>query len=234
MALKYFFSFLLSFFVAFPVWAGTDFLKASSQYAESVTTVPAGPVISMACWYKGVDFATAPTLIEVSTGVSSKAMLSTTTGAKCQAVITSTGGTNGIAASTQGGSAGVWMHCAARFISSASRKVYTNGIGEVENTTLVDLGTLDRYVIGANYNSSSRNFYANGSIAECAVWDGDITSAAIPALAAGISPLKIRPDILRLYAPLYDADNAVVNFFGAIMTLGGVPTSTGDHPRIFQ
>lgn len=60
--------------------------------------------------------------------------------------------------------------------------------------------------IGAQINSTGgavANTQVDGRIAEVAVWGGDIGAAGFDQLAKGVSPLQIRPDLLRFYLPLH-------------------------------
>ena len=88
--------------------------------------------------------------------------------------------------------AGVWQY--------GTRSLYVNGTSEASNTSNRDmvLGNADCFYIG----NTRLDSYFEGSIAECAAYSVVLTPAEIATLAAGFSPLFVRPDKLVGYWPL--------------------------------
>jgi hypothetical protein len=77
--------------------------------------------------------------------------------------------------------------------------------------------------------------YFKGHLAESAIWAAELTAAEIEQLAAGYSPLCVRPQSLVFYAPLFGRGGAAGNeeewVGGRTLTQNDSPTVT-DHPRI--
>ena len=75
---------------------------------------------------------------------------------------------------------------------------------------------------------SSPDQEMSGDLAEAAVWDVALTDAEVAILAAGYSPLFVRPQSLIFYAPLIRGLNDKVG--GLTLTADG--TTVSAHPRI--
>lgn len=88
--------------------------------------------------------------------------------------------------------AGVWQY--------GTRSLYVNGAVDATNTSNRDmvLGNANCFYIG----NTRLNSYFEGKIAECAAYSVSLTAAEIATLAAGFSPLFVRPDKLVGYWPL--------------------------------
>lgn len=88
--------------------------------------------------------------------------------------------------------AGVWQY--------GTRTLYLDGASEATNTSnrAMVLDNADNFYIG----NSRLNNYFEGKIAECAAYSVSLTAAEIETLAAGFSPLFVRPDKLIGYWPL--------------------------------
>ena len=117
------------------------------------------------------------------------------------------------------------------FAAPDSRTAYLNAAGAATDTTNIVLGALDRVVVGCRYNGSSRGLFAHGIIAECAIWSYDLSAVEINALAAGESPLNIRPYKLVFYAPLYGFASPEISTPGGLVLSASEPTAAV-HPRI--
>jgi hypothetical protein len=83
--------------------------------------------------------------------------------------------------------------------------------------------------IGVRFASSS---FANGDIAEAAIWNIALVQGDWTSLAAGISPLLIHPESLIFYAPLLSGASPEIELIRANnMTVTGASAST--HTRMF-
>jgi len=122
--------------------------------------------------------------------------------------INSAGGTTAIynagAGTTQADSgSGVgltWQHHGATFSAGALRAIF--------NGTMVTTGTASAVATGNTQLGtlwSATTFTWTGDLAEAAIWNIDLTQSDWTALAAGISPLLVRPDALVAYWPLLGA-----------------------------
>jgi len=132
----------------------------------------------------------------------------------------------------------VWNHVAAVFASSASRLAYLNGVAGTVNTTDVTPATTpDRTAIGVQIKSDGSR--SNGAtveyLSEAAIWNVALTAAEILQLAAGYSPLFVRPESLIAYPGLIRGDSSgnepdrVGGFTFVEQGTVGVQT----HPRVF-
>ena len=109
-------------------------------------------------------------------------------------------GNNATSVSTTTLSNSTWTHIGGLFLSRFSRTVVINGILENTNSdTQLDIsGLLDTLRYGATGNEGN---YLIGRLEHSAVWNAALDAQEWAALAAGYSPLLIRPDKLISYRP---------------------------------
>lgn len=129
-----------------------------------------------------------------------------------------------------------WNHFGGVEFSATSIRGYLNGVGRLGGTSSQVPSGIDSTVVGVDYAtgpSVTRPFI--GALAEAAVWNVALTDADMLALNAGVSPLKIRPDALVFYAPLFgrnSPENDVKSNARALAVTGSLPLQA--HPRIFR
>lgn len=137
----------------------------------------------------------------------------------------------GIAATTTGYSANTWHHGCAVFTSNISRDAYIDGGSKGSNTTdLTPTGLLATRIGAEAWNLTATSEFA-GEIAEVGIWNVALGLSEIEALAAGISPIMIRPESLVLYVPIIGRSSPEINLVGASIALDGTPPVAA-HPRI--
>ena len=97
-----------------------------------------------------------------------------------------------------------WSHQAVIFAESDSRTCYVNGTGNSFNNVNNNTQTLsDMDIIGIGYGpTSGANRLMKGEMAECALYSVALDAKDVDALAAGFSPLFIKPESLLGYWPL--------------------------------
>lgn len=139
----------------------------------------------------------------------------------------------GVAKSTTGGTLNTWNHVCGVFTNSASRAVFLDGGGKGTDTTSIpNTSGTDRTLIATEAYSSSISGGLDGRVAEAAIWNVALADAEVAALAAGYSPLFIRPQNLVFYCPVWGNDSPEIDEIGRLqMTLNGTPTKV-DHPPI--
>ena len=126
-----------------------------------------------------------------------------------------------------------WFHVAGT-LEYDSRALYVNGVAEATGsaTHQLDMSGADNFYIGRDRTGR----YWDGAIAEAAAYNVRLLSGEISSLAAGVSPLLVRPDALIGYWPLggaYTANDADTDIVGGhALTDSGSPTGE-DHPPIF-
>jgi len=134
-----------------------------------------------------------------------------------------------LVSTSSGYAANTWHHACAVEISQASRSVFIDGGSKVSDSTDVGSvsGTPDRTYMGRQMTSSPHS-PLSGHIAEAAIWNVALTDVEVAILAAGYSPLFVRPQSLLAYWPLIRGLNDKVG--GYSLTASGTVVSV--HPRI--
>ena len=138
--------------------------------------------------------------------------------------------TIGWAVTTSGVSSGEWFHAAGVFTANDERSALLNGASKDTDNTSVGSFTPNITSMGKLVRStatSASDIWA----AECGIWNVALTDAEVVVLAAGYSPLLVRPQNLVAYWPLIrDTDDDIVG--GYSMTPVNSPTVAA-HPRVF-
>ncbi len=130
-------------------------------------------------------------------------------------------------------SAGAWHHILVTYDASSTANdpvIYVDGVSVTVTENTAPVGTFTAvacdWSVGNRKLDSARSW--DGYLAEFAIWDGVIlTAAEAAALGKGVSPHLIRPTSLRVYLPLL-RDNT--NLKGAAPTVTG--TAVQPHPSM--
>lgn len=121
-------------------------------------------------------------------------------------------------------------------------RVYLNGSQEANtavtfnNATYTHGTPTDSDRIGADMTTPpfATHFQWDGSIAEVAVWAGDIGTDGFYQLNKRISALLVRPDLLIFYAPLWGKASPEPDIVsGKVGTITGTVAQRDPHPRIY-
>src|SRR3990172_9389244 len=211
-----------------------SFVGASSQYLSNASAVLTTTPITMACWFYSLDITAEYTLISI--GVSGSGdnrhglFISGNVAGDPVRAITRTTAT-GIAASTTGYSANVWQHACAVFVSATVRRAYVNGGSEGTNATSRAPTGMNNTLIGAVQGVALSTFMS-GRIAEAGIWNVQLNASEIAALAKGVSPLRIRPNALKAYWPLFGVGSPEPDYSngGFHMTLNAAPVQAAHAP----
>ena len=132
-----------------------------------------------------------------------------------------------------------WQHWAGTENSTGSSKyAYVDGSAGTLDNEQFSPTSLDNFLIGALERTTVNN-QTTYAIAEVAFWshatDDVLTPAEIAMLAAGVSPLLVRPQDLVRYYPLTNASDLRDIVGGATMTeIGAGALTDSAHPRIIQ
>lgn len=212
--------------------------RASSQYAEAASSPISSIVGTLACWYRPgtVGNGTALGVGRTSGGTQYLALGITGAGVTFLEVQGASTTDDALAGTL---SAGAWSHICGVSASATSRTAYKDGVAGTANTTNTGaIAALSATTVGGLNVNGSRVSFADGDIAEAAVWDVALTAAEIASLAAGFSPVVIRPASLVFYAPLSLGASPEQDLratrgltFGAA---GAAPTKATTHPRMFK
>ena len=204
------------------------FDDAQSEFLQNAGALIAAPPMSMACWFNSDDTANYQALMGLGSTTAFDHLIYAAGAAAGDTVWASTRDANAI--TSTGYSANTWHHAAGVWASTSSRAAYIDGGSKGTNTTL-KTGSVNRTSISSILYNGSRYYYMSGRVAEAAMWDVALTDGEVAMLAAGFSPLLVRPQGLVGYWPLGgiygEHDNTIVG--DCHMTAYSTP-SWGDHP----
>ena len=205
------------------------FDDASTEYltTASVPSLSALPV-TISCWFRSDDTSPQQAIVGLQNSSSPNdgwSLRVVTDIARCF-----TFGTEGFSAAstTNNTSDNTWHNFVHINTSTTHRRSVLDGdwanSGVQTSTITVDPGAVDQYRIGASLVAT---IPISGNVAEVAVWAAALDQAEAEALAAGFSPLLIRPSALVSYVPLWrDEDNDHVT--GTVFT----PVNTPARPPV--
>lgn len=217
-----------------------QFTAASSQYlSQGSAVVDLTGAFSFAAWCN------APTLPSGGATIMSIGTTSSTdyvrlllfgTGDASPSVLNalSTDGTNtNTAVGTTALTAGEWTHAGASYNTVGTPRVYYNGAMEHEHIfQTVDPSGQNATVIGRTERPSP-GLYWDGYIAEVGIWNVQITTADYLILAAGYSPLLVKPNNLVAYWPLIGRMSPEIDLVGGFdLTLTAGPGTAPHPPKI--
>lgn len=204
--------------------------------AESldVDAVPvATPPLTMAAWAYTDQLDNETFVIGIASSSDANEYFSVSVaigGIKPVNVSTRGGGTLANIYTTTGATVNTWHHVCGVFNATDSRSAFIDGGGKATNTDTATPSNLDRMAIGRLARSAASFLYWSGSIAEAAIWNAALTDEEVAILAAGYSPLFVRPQNIIFYLPMIrDDDNDLVG--GLNLTATNGPTISA-HPRI--
>lgn len=196
--------------------------KWLTRAADVVTAYP----LSMACWARPTTNALSA-LISISDGSTSYWALALNGSGGATAILNTGGGSSQL---DQGSSStGVWNHFGLNW-SSGGRKVSFNGTLNSQTAAQGSPGGLDRTQVGTLWSGGALVY--NGDIAEAAIWNALLDDAEFAVLAAGVSPLLVRPSALVAYWPLLGQYSPEIDVrAGKGLTLNNAPVAA-PHCRV--
>ncbi len=206
------------------------FDDGSSEYLTNNAAVLTATPITMACWFNSNDSTIRQELISLSdtagdTNFFSLVLMGADPGDLIRADIRA--GSGAAAETLSGYSTNTLHHGCAVFTTPTNRAVYIDGGNKGTDVTDLTPAGIDATTIGCLRRTGVGQFMS-GSIAEPTIWNVGLTDAEIAILAAGYSPLFVRPQNLLFYAPLIRGLNDKVG--GLILTATG--TTVSAHPPI--
>lgn len=207
-----------------------DFETGSSDYGENTSAVLTAMPITIAAWVKPESVSLNHYILSLGVNAGNSAFnLKIDNDDTVRAQSTLSGASVAAATSTTV-TAGTWCHAAAVFASATSRSAYLNGGGKGTNTTSNTPAGINRTTLGCRWDTSRSNFF-DGLIAEAAIWSAALADDDIAALAKGVSPLLVRPEVIEAYWPLIGNYSPEIDLVGGFsFTLSG--TATADHCRV--
>jgi hypothetical protein len=211
--------------------------NGTSQYAQYAGAVVTGYPFTLAAWVKpgvnGLENDFVLSLSDVSETAVYQAIIlgGGTVGDEGKVLAVSRNTTLAAAKTSAAMSAGTWNHAAGVFSSATSRAAYLNGGNKgTETTNITFAAGIDTTAIG-RLSRPTPAAYFHGSCAEAGVWAAALSDEEIAALAAGLSPLQVRPQSLVAYWPLFARATNEEDWVGG-NTLAVTGATAADHPRI--
>lgn len=122
-----------------------------------------------------------------------------------------------------------WHSVVGEITSASARQVWLDNGGNGSSSTSLTPGTLTKTTAGAYDNGGTLGGNVAHELADVAVWSVALTSDERASLAAGVSPLLIRPDKLEIYLPLMRGGN---DYMGGAFTVTNA--TVADHPRVYM
>lgn len=207
------------------------FDDGSSQFIYCTPALTTSFPFTMACWFNTDDLTTAQALMSNNDqfNVDYIYMYLNPTPDYLAVSINGASSSQYIAVNSSH-TADSWYHACYVGAASNDHKVLLNaGNSGTSSTDVGAITSFDASGIGAQVDSSPSD-YMSGMIAEAAWWNAALTDAEVAVLAAGYSPLLVRPQSLVAYLPLIrDDDEDLIG--GVSFTASGSPT-VGDHPPV--
>lgn len=205
--------------------------NGTNQSILATSAPGTGEPLTISAWFVS-DSSTTRTVIASVSGLDFFALVQdgTKTGDPICATKYSSGTDTGEAVSSTGYTVGQWHHGCAVFASNASRTVYLDGGGKVENTTNRPSAiNITRTAIGALARSPLAAFF-DGRVAEVGIWNAALTDGEVASLAKAVSPRLIRPQSLVFYAPLV---RDLMDLRASLALTNNNSATVTNHPRIY-
>ncbi len=128
-----------------------------------------------------------------------------------------------------------WVHIAGVSQATNSHFIYVDGIQRGTTGDTCPICSCDRTDIGAFSPATVATHFMSGNLAHIAIWSDALDPGEIQSLAAGISPLKIRPDKLERYIPIWGDTDPELDYSGnnQNFNLNNTPAGSEDGPPIY-
>ena len=211
--------------------------NGTSQYLTADTPLTTPYPMSMHCWFKiSAGVTTFHTLMAVSDLASSDDYIRFQARIGLYLRLQQADNLNAsvLVATSTAPAADTWHSAGLYVASTTSRGVLLDGGGKATNIASTNAPTASKLLVGVLERSGGRIEYADGVIAHPAVWNVVLTDAEFASLAAGLSPLKVRPESLVFYAPHLGRDATEIDIIGARnLTVTGAVASA-DEPRLIR
>ena len=178
------------------------FDDGSNEYLELASAIMTVTPLSMACWFYSDDDTVTQALMGIGDGDAGTydGFLIVADGAfagdPLDAIVL-VNQTPFTAVSSVGYSTNTWHHACGVFASSTSRTIYLDGGNSGTEVTLATPAGVDTTAIGRLPGFAA--WEVSGRVAEAAMWNVALTAADAVVLAAGYSPLFVRPQNLVAY-----------------------------------
>lgn len=209
-----------------------SFARGSSQYLSTASTPVTTYPTTMAAFYKTSNTANNQTLVSICippfNGTNFFLNAEGAGNKKISAYSNSNSPSNGASTSITYPTS-TWFSGAGVFSAANSRTAYLDGGSSGTDTTNIVTQNLTQIRIGALIISIGLVDYADGDIAEVAIWNVVLTDGEIASLGKGFKASRIRPQSLVFYAPLI---RNLQDTKGALAITNNNTATVATHPRV--
>jgi hypothetical protein len=215
------------------------FDDSNTEYMIVLSAIRTSTPLSMACWFESDDLAVGQCLMSISNSNDDVNYVSLEARGDVAGDYIRAGTRNPAgyvaAVSTGGYTANAWHHACGVWASSSDRRVYLNGGDKGTNNLDRVPSGLNRTAIGVLCRQN-KFLYMSGYVAEAGIWDVALTDEEAAMLAAGYSPLFVRPQSLIAYWPMVRAlgtGQSIELVQGKQLLVGIAPANGGHCPVMY-
>lgn len=191
------------------------FTRASSQLLHVAATPITAMPWTMSCWFYSSDLTVIQTLMCIGRAANNadnfQIRIAGTTAGDPITAIQGNPTNAATATSTTGCTVNTWHHAAGVGRTATDFSAYIDGGSRGNSTTNFTPTGLDTFSVGVAKLNNNFNFMS-GRICEVGLWNIALTDDQVLALSKGVSPLRIRPDALQIYAPIYGVGSPEPNY----------------------
>lgn len=193
------------------------------------TPVSATP-LTMACWFRCTQTTAANGLVAVGVNGSNDYHSLLINGAAAGDPVQAR--TNGVAASSSTGySVNTWHHACGVYASATDRRAFIDGGSKGTNATSATPTTPTKIFVGCRPQAANDLFFS-GRICEVALWSAALEDVEVAVLAKGLSPLRVRPDSLVAYYPVWGLHSPEIQLKGGTVPLTVTGATLIDHAPV--
>ena len=206
--------------------------NGTNQYLSTASSPVTAMPLTIACWHRPAQTATAKAILSISTtGGSGRFQISqlvSPAGTTASSAIDAGTAVDVVATKTL--VANTWYHSAAVFASSTSRFAYIDGAETANTSSNVGPTAPNTILAGSRISNQLFGAYFDGDIAEVGIWNAALTAAEIASLADGMTCDKVRPQSLVFYAPLV---RNLQDVKGGLTITNNNTATVANHPRVY-
>jgi len=221
-----------------------SFDGTSGNHLNVETPVVTAPPFSMFAWYYSTSASGNQTLISIG---GQNAAFTEARGFALTIGFSAGSGENSVVAESRqhntrpkaktsvAPTANVWQNGCGVWAGIADRRAFLNGGSKGTNATsqAVTAADLKRTAVGLTRELGNFSGMV-GQIAHPAIWNVALTDDEVAMLAAGISPLRVRPEALVMYLPYLGRDGPEIDIINArTLTVTGATASSNEAPLIW-
>lgn len=211
------------------------FTAASSQYFSAATTPITSGVLTMAGWFKPSSLAANGVILGLADSGSSSNLMEIyfdKDNATLQCFIDDGSSAQAGAAVSSITSTSTWYHVCGRRPLTSSLDAAVNGTFGTQLTGLAVAPTVNAIYMGVQRISGALSGYLDGALAEVGLWNAALTNDEVASLAAGYSPLFVRPQSLVAYWPLNARATNEEDWVGGYALTNNNGATSTFHPRV--